>query len=521
MSLRTRQLEVDIAVIGGGLGGVAAALAAAEAGATVVLSDEYAWLGGQVTSQGVSALDEHPHIEHFGGTRSYCTFRELVRQHYRTHYGAPASMPDGRPLNPGNGWVSQLCFEPRVGLQVIETLLEPHVTAGRLTILTRHRPIAVDRFDECVLSVRLLPLAGGPSVDVRALYFLDATELGDLLPLAQTAYVTGAESQDDTGEPLARPEGPAPGEVQSFTLCFAVEFCPGATHRQRRPPGYLHNRAAQPYSFTLHDWAGHPRPFRMFAEGEGGLLPFWSYRRLIDSRLLNHPAFPNDIALINWHGNDYAGASLLDKPVQLRKQALAAARNLSLGFLHWLQTAAPRDDGGCGYPELKLRPDLMGTTDGLAQAPYIRESRRLLACTRVVEQDIRATANPLARARRFDDTVGIGWYPLDLHPAVGNPRSLFEPTRPYQIPLGALHSPGHGESAGRRQEHRRHPCEQRRLSAAPGGMGYRRGRWDRGCLLLPDWLHTAPDSGRGASAPPGSTVAGQARRAHRVDGGCG
>ncbi len=123
-------LDCDVAVIGGGFGGVAAALAAAESGLHVVLSEPTDWIGGQVTAQGVSALDEHQYIETFGGTRSYYRFREGVRAAYRERYGGPETMPDGSPLNPGGGWVSRLCFEPRVGLQVLEEMLAPQVDAG-------------------------------------------------------------------------------------------------------------------------------------------------------------------------------------------------------------------------------------------------------------------------------------------------------------------------------------------------------------------------------------------------------
>jgi len=114
------------------------------------------------------------------------------------------------------------------------------------------------------------------------------------------------------------------------------------------------------------------------------------------------------------------------------------AKRLSLGFLYWLQTECPRDDGGFGYPELKLRPDVMGTTDGLSKAPYIRESRRIKALTRIAAHDILRAARPDVMQAAWPDSVGVGWYPMDLHPAVGNPRSLFEPTLPFQIPLGAL-----------------------------------------------------------------------------------
>ncbi|MFM2475429.1 FAD-dependent oxidoreductase, partial [Burkholderia cenocepacia] len=47
------RMRTDVLVVGGGLGGVAAALAAARAGRSVVLTEEYAWLGGQLTSQAV------------------------------------------------------------------------------------------------------------------------------------------------------------------------------------------------------------------------------------------------------------------------------------------------------------------------------------------------------------------------------------------------------------------------------------------------------------------------------------
>jgi hypothetical protein len=80
----------------------------------------------------------------------------------------------------------------------------------------------------------------------------------------------------------------------------------------------------------------------------------------------------------------------------------------------------------------------MGTDDGLSKAPYIRESRRILALRRIVEGDIAAAGRAGTRAAHFDDSVGIGWYHIDLHSCVGNPRTMFAPTLPFQIPLGAL-----------------------------------------------------------------------------------
>ncbi|SIB81556.1 FAD dependent oxidoreductase [Mycobacteroides abscessus subsp. abscessus] len=62
-----------------------------------------------------------------------------------------------------------------------------------------------------------------------------------------------------------------------------------------------------------------------------------------------------------------------------RKKHLEGARQLSLSLLYWMQTEAPRPDGGQGYKGLRLRPDVTGTDDGLAMYPYIRESRRIKA----------------------------------------------------------------------------------------------------------------------------------------------
>ncbi len=435
--LETETIETDVAVIGGSLGGVAAALAALAGGARVVVTESTDWLGGQLTSQGVSAPDEHPLIEQFGGTTRYSELRARVRRHYCEHHGAPETMPDGLPLNPGGGWVSRLCFEPRVGVAVIGEMLEPHLESGQLTVLYHHTPVATTVTGGSLTNVTLChftpshatPSHGKGRVQLEAPFFLDATDLGDLLPLCGAPFVTGAEAHADTGEPHA-PATANPSEMQAMTYGFAVEFCPGESHVIPKPMGYEHFRDAGLYTLTLTNSDGTPRRFQMFGRGDAAALPFWSYRRLLEAQLLN---VPHDVALINWASNDYSQRGPFDD------EADAEAKAQALGFLYWLQTEAPRDDDGTGYPELKLRPDVMDTADGLSKAPYIRESRRLIARRRVTERDLSAACQPGARASPFDDAVGVGWYPIDLHRCVGNPDvALFEPTRPFQVPLGSL-----------------------------------------------------------------------------------
>jgi hypothetical protein len=103
-----------------------------------------------------------------------------------------------------------------------------------------------------------------------------------------------------------------------------------------------------------------------------------------------------------------------------------------------MQTEAPRPDGGYGYPELRLRGDVTGTADGLAQEVYVRESRRIRALFTVTEAHIGRQMRGDIGAARFVDAVGIGYYRIDLHPSTSGRTYVDIDCFPFQIPLGAL-----------------------------------------------------------------------------------
>jgi len=109
-----------------------------------------------------------------------------------------------------------------------------------------------------------------------------------------------------------------------------------------------------------------------------------------------------------------------------------------LSALYWLQTDVPRPDGGTGYPGLRLRPDIVGTTDGLAQDLYVRESRRIQAVRTITENDVSLAIRGGRGATRFADSVGIGMYRIDLHPSTGGDPYIDVASTPFQIPLAAL-----------------------------------------------------------------------------------
>ncbi|MFD2796874.1 FAD-dependent oxidoreductase [Promicromonospora vindobonensis] len=452
-----QDLQTDVLVVGAGLGGIAAALAAADRGARVVLTEEHPWIGGQLTSQAVPP-DEHPWVEQFGVTARYRALRDGIRDVYRRRYPLTPAARAWPELNPGAGWVSKLCHEPRVAVGVLEEMLAPHRSAGRIRLLERVRPIAATTDGDRVTSVTLTSVVGRPDVTVSAAYTIDATETGELLPLTGTEYVTGFESAHVTGEPSA-PSDAQPDNVQALSVCFAVEHVDG-DHTIDRPDRYDFWRSYAPAAWggeRMLSWtAPNPRtlaldersftpnpgddPLAVDADqsknaGDGNL---WLFRR-IAARDLHEPGFyAGDLCLVNWPSIDYFLDHVLDVPREVEEARIADARQLSLSMLYWMQTEAPRADGGTGFPGLRLRPDVMGSADGLAQAAYHRESRRIQAVTTITENDVSYAVRGDRGATRYEDSVGVGMYRIDLHPSTGGDTYIDVPSTPFEIPLGAL-----------------------------------------------------------------------------------
>jgi hypothetical protein len=454
---RTTSLSASVLIVGGGTGGVAAALAACRAGQRVVLTEETLWIGGQFTSQAVPP-DEHPWIEEAGCTRSYRQFRDEVRQRFLRDFPLNAASRSAARVNPGGGWVSRLCHEPRLALAVLESLLAPHIANGRLTILLGHRPVAASVRGDRIESVVFEEVTGGRRRTVSAPWVLEATELGDLLPLAGVEHVTGAESRSDTGEPSA-PELADPLDQQAITWCFALEHHAGQNHVLQRPDDYARWRdyvptMTPPWPGRLFAWEhAHPvtlkpRSLPFDPVGEGAFPNLWTYRRIRDASRFQDPRSHPSVCLVNWPQNDHWLAPLVGPGVSLeqRRQREAEAKALSRSLIYWLQTEAPRPDGGTGWPGLKPSAGILGTSDGFALAPYIRESRRIRAKFTVTERHVStevrkmetgATAETV-RATPFPDSVGVGAYRIDLHPSTRARNYVDVSSLPFQIPLGAL-----------------------------------------------------------------------------------
>jgi hypothetical protein len=403
-----------VLVCGGGLGGVAAAIAAAVRGARVVLSEGTDWLGGQLTSQAVP-LDEHPWIEDFGCTARYRALREAIRDHYRTHAPLTAAARARRDLNPGSATVSRLSCEPWAPLAVIDALVD----RPGIEVLREHAPVAAHTDGDRITAVTLRGPEGERTVEAD--WFVDASETGELLALAGVEHVSGAESQAQTGEPHAAPEA-GPLNMQAVTACFAIDHLAGEDHTIPRPPGYDAGR----YSLTAPDPRTNEPVARTLTPNPPGdpaaIGPdladpsldkeLWLFRRIAARGNFEPGHLRSDVTLVNWPQVDYTGGPVFGVPDAARH--VAAARDFSLGFLHWLQTEA-------GYPGLRLL--------WTAKALYIRESRRIAGETTVLEQEL---------GRAYPDSVGVGQYRIDLHPSTGGDGYVDVACPPFQIPLGAL-----------------------------------------------------------------------------------
>ncbi|MEQ8769738.1 MAG: FAD-dependent oxidoreductase [Phycisphaerales bacterium] len=467
------EIATDVLVVGGGCGGVAAAIALRRAGVRCVLTEPTAMLGGQLTSQGVPP-DENPWVEgggpgappgFVGCNASYADFRARIRAWYRTREALTDAARGDDRLNPGGGWVSRLCFEPRIGHAILTRMLD-EADDGRdgLVVLHRAAPVGAETDRDAVKSVQF-DTPGG-AVFVRARFVLDATETGDLLDIAGVEHAIGAEAQSVFGELHARDDLPAgvesdPLDQQAITWCFAVEHRPGEHHTIDRPasfdrwssyvpemtpcwPGRLfdwtvpsHNEAGRVH-LPLVPWPDEPAP---------GELELWRYRRIVNASI--HADARADVSLFNVVQMDFWGAPLLGVDGVSRAAAELAAKEQAACFLYWMQTQAPRHDDGHGYPGLMLRGDVLGSQDGFALAPYIREPRRLRAMQTLTEAHVgtrqraeggypNQDATEFGAGEPFPNAVAIGHYPIDLHPSTSGRNSVYVPACPFRVPLGAL-----------------------------------------------------------------------------------
>ncbi len=364
------EFTADILVVGGGTGGTAASLAAARRGAKTLLVTEGPWLGGMLTSAGVSAPDGHELAAFHTGI-----WGAFLRELHRQQTGGL-----------DNAWVSFFTYDPRLGAQIFSDW-----AAGQpnLHLIAGHRPKEVLRQGNRITGVRFSDFT------VRAQLTLDATELGDLLALGEVPHRWGWELQSEWGEPSA------PAAPSALTEHYPVQAPTWVVIIQDFGAGEAAPEIPAPPLDNPHQFAG-------------------AWDGYSAEQFLNYGRLPGNRFMINWpqKGNDYGeGVGRLIASEVAQQQFLQESRWHSQSFARFIQTQLGRRYGLAD----SIFPSSYSPGGGAyALHPYYRESRRVQGLVTLREQDILPV--PGGRTARLPvspdgqvTAIATGNYPNDHH----------------------------------------------------------------------------------------------------------
>ena len=401
--------ETDVLIIGGGASGTAAGIQSARLGVKTVIAEESTWLGGMLTSAGVSAVDGNYRMR----SGIYDEFVDALVE----HYGSLSRLQ--------SGWVSNVLFEPHVGDRIFKDMASS--VSGDLDVLYNTSFVSA-RKTSYGWKVKLL--SDGKAVTCKTHILIDGTELGDVAKAVGVKYSIGMDSREDTGESIAPAK--ANGIIQDLTFCMTLtDYGPDADKTIAKPADYnpqiYYNCAVNPHNYNTEG-----------APGESSYRKADTHQTIWSpSMMLNYGKLPVTSGgtkyMVNWpvDANDVY-VNIIDATPERRKAALDSCKNITLGFLYFLQTEL-------GYKNLGLSEDEYPTEDRLPFIPYHRESRRIDGIVRFTMDD---AANPF-RNNLYRTALGSGTYPVDHHHYryerwMDLPRLHFYAIPSYGLPAGVM-----------------------------------------------------------------------------------
>jgi hypothetical protein len=389
---RKTVLRTSVLVIGGGVGGTAAAIQSARMGVKTILVEPTALLGGMLTAAGVSCTD--------GNDQLPSGIWEEFRQALYKHYGRSR-------LN--TGWVSNTNFEPGVGDSILKSLAAKQKD---LTVLFGYEMFKVHKQNNKLTGADFIGPPGKLPLTIHSTVVIDATELGDVFAAAGATYDLGMDDPLVSGEKEAREKNDI---IQDLTWAAILkDFGPGADRTIAQPEGYDPSK----YYCCCTDAPCESQPWN------GDKLKMLNYGKLPRS-----PGATAEKYMLNWppHGNDIYLNVVEDDP-ETRRKKYVDARQHTLGFIYFMQTVLGMKNIGLADDELD---------NGLAWIPYNREGRRVKG---IVRMNINHIRDPYAFTL-YRTGVAVGDYPVDHHHArfPGKvPEIEFPPIPSYSIPLGTL-----------------------------------------------------------------------------------
>jgi len=383
--------KTDVLIIGGGASGTMAGIQSARMGANTLIVEATSWLGGMLTSAGVSAID--------GNHRMPSGLWGEFRQHLYNYYGGADSVE--------TGWVSNTLFEPHVGNQILQKMA---AAEKALQIWFNTTWVSVKREQQ---QWTVTVTQGKKQRIISATILIDATELGDVMAAAGAGYRIGMDSRHDTGEEQA-PEK-ANDIIQDLTYVAVLkDYGKNADKTIPKPAGY--DQHVFDCSCDVSDPASFDSP-------SNNCYKMMQYGRL-----------PKNKYMINWPkcGNDYY-VNLIEKTPAEREQLLKEAKLHTLRFVYYLQTVL-------GYKNLGLADDEFSTADKLPMIAYHRESRRLKGLVTFTLPHVAKpyeTADPLYRTG-----IAVGDYTIDHHHLKNTSAPTIDFVKikvpSYNVPMGSL-----------------------------------------------------------------------------------
>ena len=383
--------KYDVVVVGGGASGCTAGIQAAEMGSRTLIVEELPWLGGMLTSAGVSATDGCYNLP----SGLWGEFQRRLAAHY-------GSMEALR-----TGWVSNIQFEPSVGNEIFNAMCSEQ---EMLTVWKESSVAGIRQLEDG--SWRLRISRDGRRFRVRARVLIDATELGDIAARCGVPYDIGMESREVTGERIAPAE--PNGIIQDLTYVAVLKDY-GRDVSIDRP---------MDYDSTLYACCC-ANPLCINPKEPDRIWPA--------DMMLSYGRLPGGKYMINWpiEGNDFY-INIIEMSLEERREALKKARAFTMGFIYFIQHEL-------GYNTLGLADDEFPTGDRLPFIPYHRESRR-------IHGKVRFTLNHIEKPYDYSlyrTGIAVGDYPVDHHHKryTGEeelPDLHFFPIPSFTVPLGVM-----------------------------------------------------------------------------------
>ena len=381
--------EYDVIIVGGGAGGASAAIQSARNGAKTLLIEKTNWLGGMLTSAGVSAID--------GNYNLPSGFWGEFKDSLVSHYGDLESLK--------TGWVSNVLFEPKVGNEILKSIAK---NEKNLTILFSSSVSSVFQPKDDYYNFIVNSSKGHFSSKV----LIDATELGDILPMINEDYDIGMDNIEMYDEDIAPKL--KNDIIQDLTYVMVLK-------------NYNKNvKIEKPKNYDPSEFYCSTSSINCTESDKALWAP---------NQMMNYGKLPNDKIMINWpiYGNDYY-SNLLEMNHDQREEVFKKAKEKSLKFLYYIQDEL-------GFYNYSLSDEEYNTKDKFPLIPYYREARRIKG---IVTFSLNYIKNPYDQKYPLYRTgILVGDYPVDhhhdAHPDKKSlPQLAFYPIPSYSLPLGSI-----------------------------------------------------------------------------------